>query len=58
MKSKQLAKALHDMAEEGLVQVLRPITDPRPHRRRGSAPCSWTCSSSRLDEGIWRADPL
>ncbi len=30
MKSKQLAKALHDMAEEGVVQVLRPITDPSP----------------------------
>ncbi|WP_029006342.1 peptide chain release factor 3 [Azorhizobium doebereinerae] len=30
MKSKQLAKALHDMAEEGVVQVLRPLTDPAP----------------------------
>ncbi|MEP9365920.1 peptide chain release factor 3 [Xanthobacter sp. VNH20] len=30
MKAKQLSKALQDMAEEGVVQVLRPISDPSP----------------------------
>ncbi|BAF86211.1 peptide chain release factor 3 [Azorhizobium caulinodans ORS 571] len=30
MKSKQLQKALHDLAEEGVTQVLRPLTDPAP----------------------------
>ncbi|MFG1294431.1 peptide chain release factor 3 [Xanthobacter variabilis] len=30
MKAKQLQKALQDMAEEGVVQVLRPMSDPAP----------------------------
>lgn len=30
MKAKQLSKALQDMAEEGVVQVLRPVSDPAP----------------------------
>ncbi|TCT03873.1 peptide chain release factor 3 [Aquabacter spiritensis] len=30
IKAKQLQKALQDMAEEGVVQVLRPVADPAP----------------------------
>lgn len=30
MKTKQLQKALQDMAEEGVVQVMRPVADPLP----------------------------
>ncbi|MEP9350020.1 peptide chain release factor 3 [Xanthobacter sp. KR7-225] len=30
MKAKQLQKALQDMAEEGVVQVLKPVSDPSP----------------------------
>ena len=30
MKAKQLQKALQDMAEEGVVQVLKPVNDPSP----------------------------
>lgn len=30
MKAKQLLKALQDMAEEGVVQVIKPVSDPAP----------------------------